>query len=217
MSRLKAAVTALEDPAASDPFTQEIVQPVADAPVEKPVVNEPPTAPITTDQLLQLIATGQAQTAEAQRQAAEANEKLAAAIIKTTEPREVLKSTKQIAAEENEKLFEENARILNKRRKMAIKHEQDNCDHIGGCSLLGEMRDLQGRTSILWHTTDVGVDTGICLVCQRFFRPGDPPDAQGHDYSYWRRKPSMCRISKAGVRTFLDPVRAMEESYLHDS
>ena len=209
MSRLKAV----------PPLSQEQAQPAdpLSAVVETKVSAETPTAPITTEQLLQLIATMQAQTAEAQKQAAEANQKLADAIIRTTEPREVIKNAKQIAAEANEKMFEENARILEKRRKAGIKQEQNNCDHSGGCSLLGEMRDLQGRTAILWHTTDAGVDTGICLVCQRFFRPGDALDSQNHDYSYWRRKPSMCRVSKAGSRTFLNPVQAMEDSYLHDS
>ena len=51
-------------------------------------------APLTTDQLLALLVTLQQQTAEAQKQAAEANKALAAAIVKTTEPREVIKTTK---------------------------------------------------------------------------------------------------------------------------
>lgn len=164
---------------------------------------------ISVADLLSLIAT-------LTKQNNEANEKLAAAIIKTTEPRAVVKTQKEIANEKNQELFDKNAKIQAKRLKDAVAYEQNNCEHIAGSSRLSEEHDLRGRTAILWHTTDVGVDVGICLVCQRFFRPTDPVDGQGHDYTYWRKKPSMCKISRAGSRTFLNPLQAMDESYLHD-
>ena len=164
---------------------------------------------ISVADLLSLIAT-------LTKQNSEANEKLAAAIIKTTEPRAVVKTQKEIANEKNQELFDKNAKIQAKRLKDAVAYEQNNCEHIAGSSRLSEEHDLRGRTAILWHTTDVGVDVGICLVCQRFFRPTDPVDGQGHDYTYWRKKPSMCKISRAGSRTFLNPLQAMDESYLHD-
>ncbi len=169
---------------------------------------ETPQAVSVAD-LLSLIAT-------LTKQNSEANEKLAAAIIKTTEPRAVVKTQKEIANEKNQELFDKNAKIQAKRLKDAVAYEQNNCEHIAGSSRLSEEHDLRGRTAILWHTTDVGVDVGICLVCQRFFRPTDPVDGQGHDYTYWRKKPSMCKISRAGSRTFLNPLQAMDESYLHD-
>ena len=171
---------------------------------------------ITTEGLLALIATMQQDLKASREDAAKASQALADAIIKTTEPRAVVKTQKEIANEKNQELFDKNAKIQAKRLKDAVAYEQNNCEHIAGSSRLSEEHDLRGRTAILWHTTDVGVDVGICLVCQRFFRPTDPVDGQGHDYTYWRKKPSMCKISRAGSRTFLNPLQAMDESYLHD-
>lgn len=183
-------------------------------------VLEPPTsgpAPLTTDQLLTLLVTLQQQVAQSQKEAADANRALAAAIVKTTEPREYVKSAKEIADEANNKLFDERAKELAKRQKANIQYEQSLCDHVAGCSSLSEQRDIAGRTSILWHSNDVNVDIGICTVCQRIFRPSDPVDDQGHNYLYWRKKPSFNKLSKAGSRTFMNPTQAAEESYLHDS
>ena len=187
--------------------------------VENPVSTETPSspAPLSTDDLLRLIVTLQQQTAEAQKQAAAANAALAAAIVKTTEPREYVKTKKELAAEQNDKLFDERAKELSKRQKQTVKAEQDNCVHIAGCSSLSEQKDIAGRTSIAWHRNDVGVDVGICTVCQRIFRPTDPVDEQGHSYTFWRKQPSFNKISTSGFRTVLDPVRARDESYLHDS
>jgi hypothetical protein len=75
---------------------------------------------------------------------------------------------------------------------------------------LSEQRDIAGRTSIGWHRNDIGVDIGICSVCQRIFRPEDP------DYAQWRKKPSFNKLSQAGHRNVMNPVEAREQSYLHD-
>ena len=194
-------------------MTLKALKPISEEKPVSEVVEAAPTVdatqPISTADLLSLIAT-------LTKQNSEANEKLAAAIIKTTEPRAIVKTPKEIANEKNQELFDKNAKIQAKRLKDAVAYEQNNCEHIAGSSRLSEEHDLRGRTAILWHTTDVGVDVGICLVCQRFFRPTDPVDAQQHDYTYWRKKPSMCKISRAGSRTFLNPLQAMDESYLHD-
>lgn len=176
-----------------------------------------PIQPLSSTDLLTLIASMQQQLLASQQQAAESQKALAAAILETTKPREHVKTVKEVAAEQNEALFKKNEKDLEIRKKSGIKYSQDNCDHIGGCNPLSDERDIRGRTSILWHRTDAGVEVGICLVCQRFFRPSDEPDGQKHDYWYWRKKPSMCRPSASGTRIFMDPARAAEESYLHDS
>jgi hypothetical protein len=182
------------------------------ADAETPVSTETQSpAPLSTDDLLRLIVTLQQQTAEAQKQAASANAALAAAIVKTTEPREYIKTQKELAEEANNKLFDERAKELARRQKETTKLEQDSCDHIAGSSPLSEQRDIAGRTSIAWHRNDVGVDVGICTVCQRIFRPGQA------DYAIWRKKPSFNKISASGYRSFLEPMKAREESYLHDS
>ena len=165
-----------------------------------------PTPALTNEQLLLLIAQMSASMA-AQTQLLE----------KLSNPQEPKKSKEQIAREENERMFDERAKELRKRQKETARAEQDECVHIAGCSPLSEQKDIAGRTAIIWHRNDVGVDLGICTVCQRFFHPSDPPDAQGHTYSFWRKQPSFNKISAAGYRTVLDPVRAREESYLHDS
>ena len=173
--------------------------------------------PISTDALLTLIASMQQQLLASQQEAAKANKALADAILETTKPREVVKSQKQLAHEANEKLFDENAKELTRRQKATIRQSQDECVHIAGCSPLSEQKDIAGRTSILWHRNDAQVDIGICTVCQRIFHPDDPLDAQQHSYSFWRKQPSFNKISAAGTRQFLDPMKARKDSYLHDS
>lgn len=179
-------------------------------------------APLTTEALLSLVASltqqmlvSQQQAAEERRAAAEANQKLADAILETTKPREILKSKEQLAREENDRIFEVQAKELSKRQKETKQYEQTICDHIAGG--LGETKDVHLRTSIVWHRTDAQVDVGICTTCGRQFHPDDPLDAQGHDYTYWRRKGSFNRISAAGVRQFMDPRKAMKDSYLRDN
>ena len=185
---------------------------------ETPATVETSQAPLTTDQLLTIIANMQKQIADAQALAAEAQREsnaatkaLADAVLETTKPKEYIKTKKELADEANQKLFDDRQRELQKRQKAVTKAEQDSCDHIAGGSPLSEQRDIAGRTSILWHRNDVGVDVGICTVCQRIFRPTDT------DFAIWRKKPSFNRLSASGYRTVLDPVRARAESFLHDS
>jgi hypothetical protein len=173
--------------------------------------------PISTEALLTLIASMSQQLLTSQQAQADANARLAEAILKTTEPREVLKSKEQIAKEANDKIFDDNAKELKRRQRESIKYEQNNCEHIAGCNPLSEERDVRGRSSILWHRTDAQVTIGICTNCQRFFRPNDPVDMKGNTYEFYRRKPSINRISASGTRQFLDPKKAMEDSFLQDS
>ena len=191
---------------------------VLDSP-ETDVENEFDTAqaPLTTEALLTLIAGMQQQLLKSQEDAAKANQALAAAILETTKPRETLKSKEQLAREANDKLFDENAKELRRRQRETIRQSQDECVHIAGCSPLSEQKDIAGRTSILWHRNDAQVDIGICTVCQRIFHPDDQVDGQGHTYSFWRKQPSFNKISAAGTRQFLDPMKARKDSYLHDS
>jgi hypothetical protein len=164
--------------------------------------------PLSTEQLLQIIVS-------LQQDNAKANAALANAILETTKPREVLKTKEQLAREANDKIFEEQAKETRRRQRQTKQTEQEQCDHIAGS--LGETRDVHQRTSIVWHRTDAQVDIGICSTCHRLFHPEDPVDAQGHNYSYWRRKGSFNRISAAGVRQFMDPLRAQHDSFLRDS
>lgn len=170
-----------------------VVSPKAEAKLE---AAEPA---MSTEQLLKLLVSMQ------QQQAAQTE-----AILKLAEPKEALKSTRQLADEINEKQFKDQQREQEKRTKSNHKFAQDNCEHIAGCSPLGDSANMAGLTSIIWHRGDVGQVTGICTVCQRLFRQSDP------DFYQWRKKKSFNKESAAGFRTVLDPLVAIEKSYLHD-
>lgn len=163
--------------------------------------------PLTTDQLLAIIVS-------LQQENAKANAALANAILETTKPREVIKTKEQLAQEENNRRFLEQSKELQKRQRETKSLEQELCDHIAGS--LGETKDVHQRTSIVWHRTDAQVDIGICTTCGRRFHPEDKLDKQGHDYRYWRKKGSFNLISSAGVRQFMDPLKAQHDSYLRD-
>ena len=201
------ALKPLEAPVSADVETPTIAETIAQTSVQ----------PTSTDQLLALIATMQQQLVLSQQQAAESNAKLAEAILATTKPRETLKTAKEIAQEANQKMFDDQAKELRRRQKLNIEADQNNCEHIAGCNPLSEERDVRGRSSILWHKTDAQVVVGICTNCQRFFRPDDPVDARGNNYEFYRRKPSINRMSQSGTRQFLDPLQAMKDGTLRDS
>ena len=173
-------------------------------------------SPITTEGLLSLIASLSQQLVATQQSAAQANEKLAEAILKTTEPREVLKTRQQLAQEENDKLFDANAKELRRRQLLNKEAVENDCVHIAGCSQLSEQKDIAGRTAIVWHRTDAQYDVGICTVCGRQFHPDDPLDALGHTYNFWRKQPSFNKLSAAGYRQFENPGKARVDSYLRD-
>jgi hypothetical protein len=202
------------------------LKPISDKPEVSPVVetgpfDENPEAintsaqPLSTDALLALIASMQQQLLSSQQQAAEANKKLADAILKTTEPREIIKTKEQLAREANDKIFLEQAKETERRQKDTTRRTQAQCDHIAGG--LGETKDVHQRTSIVWNRTDAQVDIGVCTTCGRRFHPEDPLDEQNHDYTYWRRKGSFNKISAAGVRQFMNPLKAQHDSFLRDS
>lgn len=160
---------------------------------------------MTTEDLLGIIAGMQQQLLESQKAQVAANQALAEAIIESKKP--YVDPKKEI----NEKMFREQAKETELRQKANIRYAQNMCEHIAGCSPLSEQKDIAGRTSIIWHRTDVGADVGVCTVCQKIFRPGDP------DYAVWRNKKSFNKLSASGVRMFADPLKAREDSYLKDS
>lgn len=180
-------------------------------------------SPITTDGLLSLIASMSQQLLASQKAAADqaaaaalANDRLAAAILKTTEPREALKTRQQLAQEENDKLFDAQAKELRRRQLLNKQVVENDCVHIAGCSQLSEQKDIAGRTAIVWHRTDAQCDVGICTVCGRQFHPDDEIDSLGHTYNYWRKQPSFNKLSAAGFRQFDNPSKARTDSYLRD-
>jgi hypothetical protein len=177
---------------------------------ETPKAVEAVQPAMSTEQLLTLVASMQQQLIEVQKQAAAASAAQTDAILKLAEPKEALKSARDLANEANDKQFKDQQREQERRTKANNKFAQDNCEHIAGCSPLSESKDIANRTSIIWHRGDVGQTTGICTVCQRIFKQSDP------DFYQWRKKKSFNKDSASGFRTVMDPLAAIELSYLHD-
>jgi hypothetical protein len=105
--------------------------------------------------------------------------------------------------EANEETFRQSTRELELRIRRSLKNEQASCPHMQGSNALS---DYQGQlTSIVMHRLDTGLIIGICTNCQKHFY-SDRPDDQ-----IWFRKKSGNRMSSAGQRVFMDPLRAMQK------
>ena len=171
--------------------------------------------PLTQTDLLTIIASMQKQLLASQAsQAAQAasTASLAEAIKDLATPKAPLKSRKQIADEENEKLFQDRQIALERTKKRNDEYLHSICEHIAGSNKIGEgFKDLMGRTSYQWHRNDVGVEVGVCSICQDVLLPDNPR------YMEWRRKPQFGRMSSAGQRTVLDYADALDKSVLRDS
>ena len=100
----------------------------------------------------------------------------------------------KILENDNEREFRRKIKTLESQWEEVRKYRQSNCPHIAGCNELSEESDLRGRTSIVWHRLDHGVETGLCQNCQRLFQPTDP------DYAEWKEKLSFNKMSAAGIR-----------------
>lgn len=162
---------------------------------------------MTQSDLLSIIAAMQ----KSQAESSEAIKALAQAVVESSTPKAPFKSKRDLANEKNEEDARRREKELETYKKKLVQYSQtEGCDHIAGGNQLSEQRDIAGRTSIAWHRNDVGVEQGICTICQRVFLPHQP------DYAVWRKRPSFNRLSAAGFRTFMDPRKAMEDSYLHD-
>jgi len=159
----------------------------------------------TEGMLLQVIAAMQEQMKESASAQAEANKALVEAIIESKKP---YVDPKKAENEETMRRQDEEQRL---RQKANIKYAQSACEHVAGGSALSEVPDLAGRTSIVWHRTDVQAEFGVCTTCNRIFTPND------EDYAFWRKKPSFNKLSASGFRQFRNPEKALNDSYLRDT
>jgi hypothetical protein len=165
-----------------DPFQETAVV------AAEPVLSQIPDTPLSTSQLLQLLAhMGDKQATM-----------IAEAIVLAQKPYVDPKK------EQNDKMFQEQNRRQMEQDRQAKHANQKLCPHIAGCNSLSEFRDHMNRTSIVWHKSDSTETFGICTNCQRIFRDNDP------DYQEWRQKPCFNKASASGVREYADPVAAKE-------
>lgn len=177
---------------------------------ESPAETKVEAPAMTTEQLLTMIVNMQKQLADVVAASTSNSAAQTEAILELARPKEPLKTARQIADEANEKQFKAQQDQIEKNARANEKYAHENCEHIAGCNALSETKDIAGRTSIIWHRGDVGQTTGICTVCQRIFKQSDP------DFAKWRRMKSFNKDSASGYRTVMNPVEAIEKSYLHD-
>jgi len=102
---------------------------------------------------------------------------------------------------ENEEIFRKSSRETADRILDSIKRSQASCPHKQGCN---ELSEVQGAlSSFVFHRLDTGEVVGLCTNCQKEVRSTNPADA-----AFFKDK-SANRMSSAGVRTFMDPRKAM--------
>jgi len=122
---------------------------------------------------------------------------LAAAILESRKP------YKDPGHEATEKAMRESMRQVNERMKAQVLASQATCPHLQGSS---ENSDFTGQlSSIVMHELDCNLIVGICTNCQKHIFSNDPDT---ETQKLFRMK-SGNRMSRAGHRTFRDPVAAM--------
>jgi hypothetical protein len=102
--------------------------------------------------------------------------------------------------EENERRQREQSREAYERIRAEIEASYKTCPHLQGSNALSEFQGQLG--SFVLHQLDTGVIVGICTNCQKQIWSNNP-----EDHEYFRRKQAN-RISRAGQRVFLNPVKA---------
>lgn len=106
----------------------------------------------------------------------------------------------------------ESARQIEERRRQLMIRARSACAHLQGAHELSSFTSPYGLTAIIAHQLDTGEVVGLCCVCGKLWRPGDP------DYSTWViQKKSGCLPSRSGGgRWFPDPKEAVERGRLVD-
>lgn len=101
---------------------------------------------------------------------------------------------------ENDKRMKDSTREIQERIKRQLAAEQDVCAHLQGSNSLSEFQGQLG--SFVLHQLDTGVVIGICTNCQKQIWSNNPEHAR-----YFGKKQAN-RMSRAGQRVFLDPLKA---------
>jgi hypothetical protein len=104
--------------------------------------------------------------------------------------------------EENERIMRAQNHDIQERIKREIEASRDTCPHLQGSNALSEFQGQLG--SFILHQLDTGVVVGICTNCQKqiWSNSKDPEELK------WFNKKQANRMSRAGQRVFLDPVKA---------
>jgi len=146
------------------------------------------------DELKALIATS---VAEAVAQSSSvAGKVMAEAILEARKP---YVDPRQV---ENDKMMREQMRESNERINREIEASRLSCAHLQGSNALSEFQGQLG--SFVLHQLDTGVVVGICTNCQKQIWSNNPED------QIWFTKKQANRMSRAGQRVFLDPLKAQK-------
>ncbi len=154
----------------------------------------PPPDQRVSMSMAELVALIAQMNSEAEARSAKTIEALTAALIDSKKPYVDPKTA------ENDEKFRAATRMQEERKRAAVKSSQSTCEHKAGS--LGDISDPGQRTSIVWHKTDIREQVGICTICQKQFREGDP------DYAFWRSKKSFNKMSASGQDRYIPDPRA---------
>lgn len=102
---------------------------------------------------------------------------------------------------ENDRRFRESEREVQARIRAEIEASRDNCEHLQGSNALSEFQGQLG--SFVLHQLDTGAVVGICTNCQKQIWSNVAEDQK------WFKRKSANRMSRAGQRFFMDPVKVM--------
>lgn len=103
---------------------------------------------------------------------------------------------------QNEDAMRDQMREVHDRIKREIEASRDGCAHLQGSNALSEFQGQMG--SFVLHQLDTGVVVGICTNCQKTIWSNSSDPAEIKMFS----RKNANRMSKAGQRVFLDPLKA---------
>lgn len=115
---------------------------------------------------------------------------------------EARKPYKDPRHEANDEMMRKQGRETWERIQREIEASRETCAHLQGSNALSEFQGQLG--SFVLHQLDTGVVVGICTNCQKQIWSNNPAD-----HAWFTRK-SANRMSRAGQRVFLDPLKAQQ-------
>lgn len=115
---------------------------------------------------------------------------------------EARKPYKDPRTEANDEMMRKQGRETWERIQREIVASRETCAHLQGSNALSEFQGQLG--SFVLHQLDTGVVVGICTNCQKQIWSNNP-----EDHAWFSRK-SANRMSRAGQRVFMDPLKAQQ-------
>jgi|HubBroStandDraft_3_1064219.scaffolds.fasta_scaffold69096_2 hypothetical protein len=115
---------------------------------------------------------------------------------------EARKPYKDPRTEANDAMMRKQGRETWERIQKEIEDSRKTCAHLQGSNALSEFQGQLG--SFVMHQLDTGAVVGICTNCQKQIWSNNPED------HVWFSRKSANRMSRAGQRVFIDPLKAQQ-------